>query len=81
LPGFWPFHQLRQLSDIRRDPPCLVACEQLGCGPSSGLGFEIHISQCHPVIVADDEAAAIVLFDVPGRRESASRHRRDFRRG
>ena len=29
------------------------------------------IGECLPVIVADDVAALVVLFDVPGRREVA----------
>ena len=54
-----------EIRDIGRYPPCLVAREQVGRRPPSGLGLEIHVSQRVPVVVANDEAASVVFFDVP----------------
>ena len=55
-------------------PPCLITREQVRRRPPSGLGLEIHVSQRLTVIVADDEAASVVLFDIPGRGEAAIGH-------
>ena len=66
-----PLHQPRQLRDIRRNAPRLIACEQVRSRPPSGLGLEIYVSQRLTVVVADDEAGSVVLFDIPGRREAA----------
>ena len=73
--------QHRQLCDISRDPPRLIARKQFGGGASSGLRLEIHVSQCPPVVVADDETTAVVFFDIPWRREAARRHRQSPARG
>jgi hypothetical protein len=35
LSGLWLSQQVRQLGDVRRDPPRLVLAEQLGCGASA----------------------------------------------
>ena len=51
-----------------------------GCAPA-GLGLEAHVSERWTIVVADDEAAAVVLFDIPGRREAARRHRQSPARG
>jgi hypothetical protein len=43
--------QLRQLGNIRRDPPGLILTEQLGCGSSPRLILEIDIGKLLPGIV------------------------------
>ena len=59
-----PLQQLWQLGDIGRYPPRLIACEQVRRRPPSGLGLEIHVSQRLTVVVADDEAASVLFFDI-----------------
>ena len=49
----------RQLGDVGRYPPCLIAREQIGRGALSGFGLEIHASQRLAVVVADDKAASV----------------------
>jgi hypothetical protein len=74
-----PLQQLWQLGDIGRYPPRLIACEQVRRRPPSGLGLEIHVSQRLTIVVADDEATAVVFLDVPRRWEAARLvlHRRE----
>jgi hypothetical protein len=45
-----PRQQVRQLGDIEGDPARLIACEQIGGPPPSGLGPEIHVSQARPLL-------------------------------
>jgi hypothetical protein len=66
-----PRHKLGQLGDIEGDPARFVPRQQSRSGASAGFAFEINVSQCLTVVVADDEAASVVLFDIPGRREAA----------
>jgi hypothetical protein len=47
--------QLRELSDVRRDPQGLVAGEQLGRGAASRLLLEIDVGECLPVLISGDE--------------------------
>jgi hypothetical protein len=68
-----PLQQLWQLGDIGRYLPRLIACEQVRRRPPSGLGLEIHVSQRLTIVVADDEATAVVFLDVPRRWEAARR--------
>ena len=65
-------HQLRQLGDIDRDLAGFISGEQIGSGSPSGLRLEIDIRQRLPVVVADNEARAVVI-DYPGRREMTRR--------
>jgi hypothetical protein len=67
------FQQLRQLSDIRRYPPCLIAREQLAGRAPAGRDLEIDVSQRLTVTVANDETTAVVLFDISGRWEAVRR--------
>jgi hypothetical protein len=64
--------QPRQLSDVGRNPSGFVPGQQARCGLSPGLRLEVDVGESQPVTVADDVAASVVLFDVPGRREAAS---------
>ncbi len=64
--------QLRQLGDVGRDPPRLVAGEQFGRRPPSRFILAIDESKCLLVAVADDEARRGFL-DGPGRPEAALR--------
>jgi hypothetical protein len=48
--------RLRQLGDIRRDPPRLVAREQLGCRPAAGLILAIDEGPCLFIGLAHGEA-------------------------
>jgi hypothetical protein len=41
-------HQPRQPRDIRRNPPCLIACQQLAGGSSAGLVLAIHEGEYLP---------------------------------
>jgi hypothetical protein len=66
--------QVRQLSDASCDAPDFVARQQRRSGAPSGLALEIHVRQCLPVVIPDDEAASVVLFDVPRGREAAAGH-------
>jgi hypothetical protein len=59
--------QLRQLVDVRSDPPGPVAGKQLGRLAPSRLILEIDIGQRLPVGVADDEAG-VGFLDGLGRR-------------
>jgi hypothetical protein len=43
--------QLRQLGDIRRDPPRLVAGQELGRGAPTGLILEIDMRERLPVVI------------------------------
>jgi hypothetical protein len=52
----------------------LIAREQISGRAPSGFALEINVSQRLTVVVADDEAASVVLFDIPGRREAAIGH-------
>ena len=61
---------MRQLRYIRRDPPGLVAGEQLRRRAPPRLLLKIDVSQRLPVGVADD-IAGLSLLDRPGRREAA----------
>jgi hypothetical protein len=54
-----------------RYAPRLVACEQPGSRPPSGLGLEIHVSQRLTVVVADDEASLVGFCYVPWRGKAA----------
>ena len=72
-PPFSFSHQLRQLGDIDSDAPRFVAGEYFRSGAAAGLLFITDAAERLPVIVADDEARAVV-FDVPGRPESALCH-------
>jgi len=65
--------KLRQLSDVRRNPPRFVFAEQLGCGAPSRLIFVIDVRERLPCAVLDDEASEVV-FSGPRRREAASGH-------
>jgi hypothetical protein len=62
--------QLRQLGDVGRDAPRIVAGEELGRRSPSRLVLEIDVGECLPIVVADDEAR-VGLLDGPGRREAA----------
>ena len=44
---------------------------RIGRGPSAGLRPTVDVAQRLPVVIPDDEAASVVLFDVPWRREAA----------
>ena len=48
---------LRQLGDVRRDPPRLVFGEQFGRRLPSGLLLEIDIRQLLPGVVDHDKAS------------------------
>ena len=63
--------QVRQLGEVRRHAPHLVAGQQLGRRAATGLLLEIEISERLTVLVADDEARVVVLLDGPRRREAA----------
>ena len=52
----------------------LIAREQISGRAPSGFALEINVSQRLTVVVADDEAASVVLFDIPRRREAARGH-------
>ena len=45
-------------------PPSRLAAVSGRC---SGVGFEIHVGQRLTVIVSDNEATAVELFDIPRR--------------
>ena len=59
-----PSQQLRQLGNIDREPPCLVAREQSRCRPPPRLILAKHVTARLPAVVARDEANAVVP-DVP----------------
>ena len=63
--------QLRQPGDVGRYPPRLIATEQVGGRVPAGLRLIVDVAQRLPVVIPDDEAASIVLFDVPWWREAA----------
>ena len=63
--------QLRQLGEVCRRPPRLVAGEQLRRRSPTGLVLEVEVAERLPGAVADDEAGVVVLLDRPGRREAA----------
>ena len=63
---------IRQFSYIRRDPPRLVAGEQLGRRSTPRLVLEINIGKRLPAVVADNKAGGLFL-DSPRRREAAGR--------
>ena len=58
--------QLRQLGDIDRDPPRLVAGERLGCRPRV---VEMYVGELLPVVVLHDEIRFAFLHR-PERRET-----------
>jgi hypothetical protein len=62
--------QLRQLGDVGRNPPRLVAGEQLARGAPTGLILTIDEGQRLLVGVAHDETGR-GFFDGPRRREAA----------
>jgi hypothetical protein len=62
-----PFHQFGQFGDVCRDPPRLIAREQIRGRSATRLVLIIDVAQRLPV---DDEARAVVL-DIPGWREAA----------
>src|SRR5271169_6355598 len=64
--------QIRQLSDIRRYAPRLIAGEQVRPRSSAGLVLEIDVGELVPVVIPDDEAR-LRLIDGPRRREAAIR--------
>jgi hypothetical protein len=61
---------LRQLGDVRRDPPRLILSEQLGGRSAAGLLFEIDERQFLPGAILHYEAG-FQFIDRPGRREAA----------
>jgi len=75
-----PPQQLRQLGNAERDPPGLVAAEQLGSWPPAGFLLEIDIGERLLVAVADDKAGVRCLHG-PWRREAAGRHKRSQESG
>ena len=64
------FQQLRQLGDVRSDPPGFIAREQIGSGAPSVFILEIDVGESLPVGVAHDEAGPVVI-DRPWRWEAA----------
>jgi hypothetical protein len=68
---------LRPASARPRATPATLRClsrlitrQQIRSGASARFCLEIDIGQRLPVVIPDDEAASIVLFDVPWRREA-----------
>ena len=58
------------LAILARNPPRLVAREQIGGRAPAGLVLAIHEGECLPVVVADDEARR-GLFDGPWQEDWA----------
>ena len=48
--------QLRQLGDVHRNAPRLIARQQFAGGSSAGLVLAINEGKCLPIVVADNEA-------------------------
>ena len=48
-------NMLRQLGEVRRHPPRLVAGQQLSRPASPRLVLEIEVAERLPVVIADDE--------------------------
>ena len=61
---------MRQLRNIRRNAPCLIAREQVRGRAPAGLVLEIDVRQRLPVVVLHDETG-VGLVDRPWRREAA----------
>jgi hypothetical protein len=61
--------QFRQLGEVRRNAPGLIARQQVS-RPAAIL--EIHADERVAVEVAHDKAGVFVLFDLPQRRQAAS---------
>ena len=59
------------LGEVYRHAAGLVAGEQLGRRAPSGLVLEIEVAERLSILVTDDEAGVVLLFDRPGRREAA----------
>jgi hypothetical protein len=72
-----PLHELRKLSDVNSDAPCLVAREQSRSSASAWFVLVIHVAERLAVGIAHDKARTIV-FNVPRRCEAAIRHGRDL---
>ena len=51
--------QLRQLGDVCRDAPRLVACEQVGSRAAAWVILEIYVCQRMAVVVPHDEAGRV----------------------
>jgi hypothetical protein len=60
-----------QLGEVYSDPPSLVLGEQVGRRASARLVLEVEIAERLTVLVADDEAGVVVLFERSRRREAA----------
>jgi len=65
------FEQVWQLSHIYSDPAHFVSRQQSGSGSSAGFNFVIAIGQRLPVVVADDEARAVVVNRQGGEKRRA----------
>jgi hypothetical protein len=68
--SIWLVCQFRQLRNIRRDPPRLIFCEQVGGRSPPWLILEIDIGQLLPRVVLHDEGSTNI-FGGPGRRTRA----------
>jgi hypothetical protein len=62
------------LATLGRDPSRLVPSKQSRSSAATGLFLVVDVSEGHAVVIADDEASAIV-FDDPRGREVALGHR------
>jgi hypothetical protein len=70
-----PTQKFRQLRDIRRDPPRLVPGEQASGRSTARLRLIVDVAQCLPVVIPDDKAIPVMLFNIPRRREAAPLYR------
>ena len=72
--GTSPLQHLRQLGDIDRDAPGLIASEEVRRRASAGLLLVVHIRERVAASVLHDETGVVHLVDGPRRREAASGH-------
>jgi hypothetical protein len=66
----WPFQQVRQLANIDRDTPRLIARQAAHYPVSAGLILEINVGECLTMRVADAEAFGGFVY-LPGCGEAA----------
>jgi hypothetical protein len=65
--------QYRQLRDVGRDAPRFIPREQVCARPTTRLVLILQVCKRLPVVIADDEAGAVVL-NLPPRRKATVRH-------
>ena len=69
--SFHPAQQPRQLGEVRRNAPGLIARQQVSRRAAAGLLLVVDIRERLAILILDDEAGGVCLIDGPWRRETA----------